>query len=405
MLRVAFLACLFLPASTAAQNDPSIPLTQYTGQRFVHDVRSASLGMAGAFLPDATPLALVENPARLAESGVVPQLRVTGSGHPNYVGINGISTAHLAASYAVGPAVLGAVVSNQSFGTQTLTDELGESLGEAEFGDGAVAFSAAARFGRPQARLDVGLTGRVSQIRTFSGFGTGSIRRDRATQPSVDVGVIGSVDVIGRQALLKGAITPTLTVSAGYTQRYIGPDFEYGDEEPPGLQPRAASLGTSLQFGADTELNGQRLCAFEIEVAVEAEAELEYTEINPNGAETRGSGVLVGQMRVRDAILGTSADPFVTGQRGVRLTAAETLWVGRGETDEGGLGGRPYGRSAWGVGLSAGGALRLVGALQDRSDLVELGRRFDLTLGYAELGGINGFSGSRLGSLGVAARL
>ena len=360
--------------------------------------------MAGASLPDATPLALVENPARLAEGGVAPRLRMTGSGHPNYAAFDGISTAHLAASYAVGPAVLGGIVSNQSFGTQTITDELGESLGEIEFGDGAAALAAALRLGGPRGRLDLGLTGRMSQTRTASGFDVGSVRRDRTTQPSVDVGVIGSVDVIPRRAPRKSAITPTLTASVGYAQRFIGPDFEYGDEGARGLQPRVASLGTSLQLGADMELRGQRLRAFEVEVAVEAEAEMEYTEIHPNGTGTRGSGVFIGQMRARDALFGTSEDPFVTGQRGVRFTVAETLWVGRGETDEGGFQALDD-RSTWGMGLSVGGALRLVGALQSRSDLAEFGRRFDLTIGYAELSGINGFRGLRLGSLGVSARL
>lgn len=409
MLRTALAASLLLPVSALAQGALAPPV-QYTGQRTVHDVRSTAMGMAGAFLPDASPLAFIENPARLAEAGVSPRLRVTGSGHPNFSVFDGISTAHLAASYAVGPVALGAIVSNLSYGTQTATDELGESLGEFESGDGAFALAAATRLGGPRARIDLGVTGRLSQLRTGGGLDVGGDSGSgTSTAPSLDVGVIASLDVVEAQPLDVGASAPTLTVSAGYAQRYIGTKFETRFRNPDGtslelLQPRSASLGTSVQFGFDARLPGGRVQILGLDLGIEAESELEYADADGSEPGAFQSGSFVGPLGVADALLGTSGSEFVVGQRGARLTIGEALWLGRGELNQGDTR-LLESQTSWGLGASAGGALRLLGTLQERADLVELGQRFDITVGYARLSGINGFRGLRLGSVGVSARL
>ena len=392
-----------------------------TSQAEVHDVRAAAMGRSGAFLPDASPLSFVQNPARLAEASVAPVLRVSVTGHPNYRdffgGSLGVSTGHVAATRAVGPVALGAVASTQSR-QETLTNELGESFGEVDTGDRTFAVGAALRLGAPRAHLDVGTTLRLTQLRGLfnSVDADGVLETQTSTRPSVDIGALATVHLFSRASsgATRNAVRPTAAVSAGYTQRAIGSAFE-GDflrnEAIQIEQPRTGVVGLAIQIGLDAPASRGDLRLVALDVAAEAESALNTfaSDDASGGRPPVDRAVLIGAIQAQNAVLGTSRDETVEGQRGARLTVAETLWLALGRSEG------PYGEfrslQTGGLGVSLSGALRAVGALQEDEALVRLGNRYDLTLGISRATLRSSFESAetilsyRLFTVGGAARL
>ena len=384
MTRLLALAVLLSPSVLAQQT-----LDPFTSQSAFLGVRTLSMGQAGAFLPDADPLAFAQNPARLAAAAGAPTLRLSLDGHPSHRRFfdsdfdSGLG--YLAASYGTGSGAVGVVVSgtSESF---LFTDDQGDELGQYEVGDQSIGLGGAVRIGDGRAHLDLGATARLTRLYGEQSVALDGVQDLSASEPSIDVGVLATVQIVPLGEMEVGAFAPTVTASAGYAQRSLGRDFDFGDPNGEAAlrpQDRTGSVGLSVQFGLDSRLAGGRLQLARLDVAAEALATLNRAVFPPErGPVAIERSALLGDIRVRDALLGTSASSAVQGERGARLTIAETVWiaVGRTENDFGGSGND---RLTWGLGASVGGALRAIGALQNDADAVALGQRFDLTLGLA----------------------
>lgn len=373
--------------------------------RTAYDAPLAAMGGAGAFLPDDAPVAALSHPARLSTALTRPGTRFSLSGAPDAYDFVFVreqlgfeidqSVGVLAASTVVpfsAPFVLAVAA-----GTNAQSFEDG-----GEITDRSVALSAATRVGGSQAYLDLGVTGRLTRASYLFPL---AVSEDLSLNPydesslrmGADAGLTGTFAVARPQAG-KGGVRPSLSLSAGYAQRAIGRDFRFGDEvvvagQSLGAteiqQPRSATVGYAVQAGLSRPVGGQPLALISVDLAVEAEADLNGRDGSDGIDAGNENAALVGSLRFRDVLLGTSSDADVQGRRGLRLTLGDALRVsvGRASTEsrfpdvfEAGV------YTSWGVGVDVAGALRTIGALQSNHSLVALGRRYDLALDVAQGG-------------------
>ncbi len=195
-------------------------------------------------------------------------------------------------------------------------------------GDTSLLIGGAVRLGDSRAHLDLGAAGRLTRLRSllFTGLGEPEVD-DPQIRPSIDLGAIATVNVVpAARQITVGGFAPLVTASIGYTQRAIGPSFSL-ETETDTFQvdpPRDGSLGASLQLGLDAQYAGGRLRLAEIDIAAEAYTLLNRADCGDDFAQecVQDNAALVGDIRLQDALLGTSNDQTVTGQRGIRITLA-----------------------------------------------------------------------------------
>jgi hypothetical protein len=192
---------------------------------------------------------------------------------------------------------------------------------------------------------------------------------------TADVGAAVSADVaalLGRPAFalpLVGRLRPALDLTAGYAQTHVGGRIRYsgGDWLP---LPRTARLGWGAVVGLDAPLGrAGTLRPVEAELALMAESRL--VREDTDGVYTFDP--LVGDLGPLDALFGRG-DALVTGRRGVRVMAFETVSVSWGYFGGGGY----ENARAHAVELRLAGPLKVAAALSGSDALAAAARRFDL---------------------------
>ena len=423
MTRIALALLLAFAGAVASAQNPSTSDFSTLG-RTAYDAKLASMGGAGAFLPDVAPVASLSNPARLAMALEAPGTRLSLSGAPDaydfvfareQLGVEIDQSIDVLAASTLAPLPIPLVLAVATgSNTQAFASE------DSEITDRSVALSAATRAGGQRAYLDIGLTGRLARASYFLPLAIDETLSpapidESSLRAGADVGLTATVVAVQPPRVPAG-IQPSLALSAGYVQRAMGSPFRFGDAvvadgEPLGgtevQQPRSATVGYAVQAGLSRVVNGQALSLLVVDLAVEAEADLNERDGFSTVDDGNDGAALVGPLRFQDVVFGTSGDSDVQGRRGLRLTFGDALRVSVGRASTESRFPEVFGAgvyASWGVGLDVTGALRTAGVLRGDRRLAAASRRYDLSLDFAR-GALDTDDGTvlRYGIAGVTA--
>ena len=227
---------------------------------------------------------------------------------------------------------------------------------------------------------------------------------------SADVGVLGTVDVVRLAGIERARFAPVATVSAGYALRNLGSPQErvslLGDRSTVIARPldRRAALGLSWEIGYDVRIHGDRIPAFRLRSANEADASLVRSSSGRTDDYTYSYASAFSRLDLGDALRGWGR-PFERSYGEDCTVVSYNVGHSSNTFEVGGVLAATFGverldrepapllrSNTWGLGLDVGGALRLAGALRDDARLRDAGKRTHLRLDYANLD--RGFPGS-----------
>ncbi|WP_420455849.1 hypothetical protein [Rubrivirga sp.] len=377
-MRALALSLLFAVGVFAQDVDPgfTVVVSPYLTPFVPLSAEAQAVAEAGAFGHTEDPLRMLDNPAVLAGFG--DGVRVSGHLLTDWLGADDLQSAGGAvaagwrATLAGLPATVGVGLAYGSF-RQPVFDPLADGF--------PTELPAADEIQHDWERtvsLGVGV-GVEGPVRVRAGVAGRSLRSvplfdvfapepggERASALVADLGLDVTAPV-GRwlqpeptAAGVRGVIDVTL----GYALLGIGLTES---DAPSGYfaQPeRQAMAGISLRAGVDVRQRSATPLR-----AVEAEF--------LTGAEDPGAAAF--GLSASNVLLGADPSSQAVVRRAGRLTLGETVALSAGTME----GATFVERDSWGFTISAGGALRLVGALADRPDLHALGGRFDLRYTYA----------------------
>jgi hypothetical protein len=192
---------------------------------------------------------------------------------------------------------------------------------------------------------------------------------------TTDVGLALSADVASVagnptvQVPIVGTVRPALEVTAGYAQAHIGGRMRYSGAEWQAL-PRTGRLGWGAVAGLDLAFgHAGAIRAVEFEFASQAETRL--VREPSDGVFTYAPAL--GDVDAVDALIGRG-DASVTGRRGLRLAALETVSFSWGTFGGGGF----DNVRSHAVEIRLAGPLKALAALTDSPRLAGAARRLDL---------------------------
>jgi len=193
----------------------------------------------------------------------------------------------------------------------------------------------------------------LTPVGTEAEQGSGS-----ANASAYDVGAILQVPVteimsrLGTDlSVLPGKTRPVLDVTMGYAKRTIGGDISYTGGRLTDPLPRAAALGTGIEFGFESSsiAEGWRV----LTIAITREADAVLVSRSPDGSWSYVSGS--GPIRFIDNVIDGKSSPLITQRKGWRLDCAEIFTVRGGSVVEYQ---REYSTAGWGLRLS--GLLKVI---------------------------------------------
>ncbi len=378
-MRARLLLLVFALSASAQDVDPGFTvLSSPYGTPFVPlSAEAQAVAEAGAFGHTEDPLRMFDNPAVLADFG--DGVRVSGQLLTDWLGAEELESAGgavatgLRTTLAGVPATVGVGLAYGAFRQPVFDPFAGgfptEPLAADEIRydwDRAVSLGVGVGVEGP-VRVRAGVAGRSLQSALLFGVFDPEPegRRARALVADLGLDVTAPVGRWLQPEPTAAGVQGVIDVTLGYA--YLGAGLSENDP-PRGYlaTPRhQATAGLSLRTGVDVRQRSATPLR-----AVEAEF--------LTGAEDPGAAAF--GLSASNVLLGADAsDSRALTRRAVRLTLGEVVAVSAGTM----AGANFVERDSRGVTLSAGGALRLVGALRDRPDLHALGDRFDLRYTYA----------------------
>ena len=373
-MRLLLLALLATSAVAAQDSGFTVVFPPYVTPYLPLSTDAVAVAEAGAFGRTDDPLRMLDNPAVLADFAD----GVTLSGHvlPEWLGLGGdyrsaggaiaggLRTRLGGLPTSVGVGLAYGSFTSPNYATAGVEGEFVPVPPFREDRDQVVALGVGVGVEGP-VRVRVGAAGRSLRSVPLLPAPTfiGDAERAHALVADLGVDVTAPVGQWIQGAPSDDGVRAILDVSLGYAVRglAISGEAPAGYLSTPGHQP---SAGVALLVGAEV---GAR-SATPLRVA-----EAEFL----TGAEDPGAAAF--GLSAANVFLGSDPSDQALVRRAGRLTLGETLTLSRGSM----AGGSLVARDGWGVAVSAGGALRLAGAVAGRPDLSRLGERLDLRYTYA----------------------